>query len=514
MITTDAGQSWSVLLDSTVLSNMLGDSLSIEEIACVAPASALLRVINKESSPRQTSVIAIYDGGDKLQKTMQPSFAELSLRLSQSNDWISSNARSTDSGMTWIPFEKKCTYTYLRRISGKIGVALGPQGITEVSYDSGKTWQCHGENPFTGVVLTKTDDGRYMADGFDRILQSTNAGESWSMFDTCTMRVKSFSAKALYTAAANQVFRLDWKTHERTTVTFRDGDILSWITVLSDKTIWVGKADGGYYSMDSGKTYTPFWPFWDDYEPNTEYPFFPLSDSTIIARTNPDWLPARYVISKDTGYVWQVLGDYQPLTPATGEVWFAKNDTAVFVTKDNGRSFSKIDLDLNSVIVSTLYMYSSQVSPHRIFNDSNWILAPYYTIDAGTTWQHIPGWDTNMMFAPIDDRYAFGSAFEIGGLTKYSELWRLDLPKLTSSVKRTIVRQASLPAVVVQGEYPLPESHTFRSAVVYDLVGRIVQRIEIKPDDRSIPIPDDLYGHYQIAFGGEEAATVRILVIE
>ncbi len=347
----------------------------------------------------------------------------------------------------------------------------GPYPLPVISTDSGETWQ---KVTYTGphpIVLTSFKDSLngIGSDGFEIVARTTDGGFSWQTVDSsddmlgtiipAVGRDSSYYAfvpfldtnqlpegayafftpdrgvtwKQVLTNAVGYAFAgLDsdyWiggtgfvtlkqlYGGKSITLFLTDRDSTR-ITPIDDHFVWVSNGNELYAVSYNGLNVSWLHAAVADnipgYDSSNSYTFFPITRSVAYART-PDTL----YVTTDGGSTWSLAAS-MPDRALDPEHWFqfTADTSQLRYTVDGGRSFRMIVVPGNA---HALFPIDSQL----------WYANGFYTTDAGSSWNRIPGWNDKLGLYPVDRTTAFGQPFA-NNLSAVQVLWRLDLPSSSS----------------------------------------------------------------------------------
>ncbi|MFI5201259.1 MAG: T9SS type A sorting domain-containing protein [Candidatus Kapaibacterium sp.] len=353
--------------------------------------------------------------------------------------------RSTDRSATWNPAHSTCPNGPGALAFGDAlhGTALG----TAITSDGGYSWDCldttiyvpgvrpgNIQNIFTSEFDASSYYGFATRYGETYLCLTTDRGNAWSMLFPVPAGTSFLPLRhrLLFGSPADVIWTDDYgKTFD--TLNFNYQGVSGFLKRAPDGALWAGNEREFLVSLDSGSTWTDRFdsvPYrWDSTQLN--YTFTPVDRTTGFGETSNGGI----FRTTDAGLTWRSDSSHVPTFVLDARHWFySPRYRTDNYTTDAGATWDSITEPPTTGYAGALFA----VDPER------WMLNGFYTMNAGHSWQPIPGWTNaeHVLFTVSDSSTAFG------GNAPYKSLWRLDMPWYVKPVQlvETAPAQISPPA--------------------------------------------------------------------
>lgn len=323
--------------------------------------------------------------------------------------------KSTDGGVTWNTTGLDWTVTQFTTISklimspddNQILVAAGSSGIRRTT-DGGATWDVtYNQGNFRDLEVDPTDgDIWYAARASDGVYKSTNGGESWTRFSS-GLPVSGFGRIAIEVAPSNtqRIYALYVNNSSGFFGMYRsDNGGENWSITANGPNMLGYEMDG---SDSGGQGWYDLTMAVDPTDP----------DVVLIGGINL-WK------STDGGVGWEIvahwLGDLfgydadymhadQHALVYRGQTLFAGNDGGIYISPDNGESWTDISYDL---AISQAYCVGIYAGGEEV----DWLLNGYQDngtkLKQGDTWTPVLGGDgMECAIDPLNPDYMYGEIY-------------------------------------------------------------------------------------------------------
>ena len=350
---------------------------------------------------------------------------------------------STDSGRTWRIRDTLAAY-YARSISFKDslrGLASNGYDLVASTSDGGYHWQTLDSSDYMFGIIAPSpgSDSAYYSFSPYRDGQGNGAFAFYTWNRGVTWKRILTNGSGYAFAGLDSAFWLGGTGYVQI-ASIGAGGAVSFplsshdstrITTVDKNFVWVSNGNELHAASNSGANAS-----WGPnkaviipgYDTSNSYRFFAIDRNVVYVRASD-----TVYRTNDGGSAWSVA----PAMPARvldAQHWFqfTSDTSSLNYTTDAGQSFRTISVPNGNA--RTIFPVDT----------ARWYVNGFYTRDAGSTWQRIPGWDNNLGLYVVDPSTAFGQPFG-SNLYNPQPLWRLDLP-LAGSAARGIVESPAAPS--------------------------------------------------------------------